>query len=112
MADPKASRGSINYQGGRVDAAIGLLEYLFVEDPAVVPLTVVVDSRGRRRLKGLRNRTAASSGRQLIITTKENKTFQLHYTGALVDFSLHGGPKLNRSVVKSWATARGAERRL
>lgn len=108
--DPKAKRSAVNYFGGRVVGALGLLEYLFGANDVASGYTVKTDSRGRRRLTGLMNRTAAVGGKQLLIHTKDGNTWQLHYSGALTDWALAGVPKLNASVVAGWSTARGKMR--
>lgn len=110
VKDPKARRGAVNYTGGRVVGAIGLLEYLFGTNDVSASYVVKVDSRGRRRLGGLLNKTAAIGGKQIILDTKDGDRYQLHYTGALVDWALNGAPKLNLGVVNSWSTARGKKR--
>lgn len=110
VKDPKARRAAVNYTGGRVVAALGLLEYLFGTNNVVAGYAVKVDSKGRRRLGGLLNRTAAIGGKQIIIDTKAGDTYQLHYSGALVDWALSGAPKLDAGKVLSWSTARGKKR--
>lgn len=110
VKDPKARRAAVNYQGGRVVAARGLLEALFGTDDVSASYVVKIDSRGRRRLGGLLNKTAAIGGKQIIIDTKDGDTYQLHYSGTLVDWALHGAPKLNGGVALSWSTARGKKR--
>ena len=108
--DPKSKRSAVSYTGGRVVGALGLLEYLFGANDVASGYTVKVDARGRRRLTGLMNRTAAVGGKQLLIQTKDGKEWQVHYSGTLVDWALHGVPKLNASVVSAWSTARGKQR--
>ncbi len=105
--DPKARRAAITYTNGRVVGALGLLEYLFGTNVTQAFNVVTTDSRGRRRLGGLMNRTAAIGGKQIIIDTVDGDTYQLHYSGALVDWVLYGQPKLLPGVALSWSTARG-----
>lgn len=108
--DPKARRASVSYTGGRVVAALGLLQYLFGENAPRQNYTVRIDSRGRRRLTGLMNKTAAVGGKQIIIDTVDGDKYQLHYSGALTDFALHCVPKLLSGRALSWSTARGKKR--
>jgi hypothetical protein len=110
VKDPKARRAAVHYNKGRVVGALGLLQYLFGNDDVAAGYQVRVDSRGRRRLSGLLNRTAAIGGKQIIIDTKDGQTYQLHYSGSLVDWALSGVPKLDASKVLSWSTARGKKR--
>jgi len=110
IKDPKARRAAINYTGGRLVGALGLLEYLFGVQTVAAPYVVKVDSRGRRRLGGLLNKTAAIGGKQIIIDTVSGESYQLHYTGSLVDWALSGAPKLKPGVALSWSTARGKKR--
>lgn len=110
VKDPKARRAAVNYTKGRVIGALGLLEYLFGANDVAASYAVKVDSKGRRRLGGLLNKTAAIGGKQLIIDTKDGDTYQLHYSGALVDWALSGAPKLDADKVLSWSTARGKKR--
>jgi hypothetical protein len=110
VMDPKARRAAVNYQGGRIVGALGLLQYLFGEDAPAENYVVTPDSRGRRRLKGLMNKTAAIGGKQIIIDTQDGDKYQLHYSGALVDFALHCVPKLVPGRALSWSTARGKQR--
>ena len=110
VKDPKARRAAVNYDKGRVVGALGLLEYLFGANDVAASYVVKLDSRGRRRLGGLLNKTAAIGGKQLIIDTKDGDSYQLHYSGALVDWALNGAPKLNGDNVLSWSTVRGKKR--
>jgi hypothetical protein len=112
VKDPKARRSAVNYLGGRVTGAIGLLEYLFGSGAASQPVVIKLDKRGRRRASGLLNKTSAIGGKQLIIDTKSGETYQLHYSGALVDWIAFGVPLLDRSKVNGWSTARGKKRYL
>lgn len=110
VKDPKARRAAVNYAKGRVVGAIGLLEYLFGTNDLTENYVVKVDSRGRRRLSGLMNKTAAVGGKQIIIDTRDGDKYQLHYSGALVDWALSGVPKLIPGRALSWSTARGKKR--
>ncbi len=119
VKDPKARRAAVNYltatQGepdryGRVVGALGLLEYLFGASAVAAAYAVKLDTKGRRRLGGLLNKTAAIGGKQLIIDTKDGQSYQLHYSGTLVDWALSGAIKLDRAKVLSWSTARGKKR--
>lgn len=106
--DPKARRAAIHYTKGRVTACLGLLEYLFVADPNPASAEVAVGPGGKRRLKNLIRRVTASGGKQLDVFTKDGKTYQIHYSGTLVDWRLYGVPKLDRTVVMGWSTKRGS----
>jgi hypothetical protein len=110
VKDPKARRAAVNYAGGRVVGALGLLQYLFGQDAPSENYVVKVDSKGRRRLSGLMNKTAAVGGKQIIIDTQDGDKYQLHYSGALVDFALSCVPKLVPGRALSWSTARGKKR--
>lgn len=110
VKDTKARRGAVNYTGGRIVGAIGLLEYLFGTAAVAQSYAVKVDAKGRRRLGGLLRRASAIGGKQIIIDTKAGPSYQLHYTGALVDWALHGATKLQGGVVNSWSTARGSKK--
>lgn len=112
VKDPKARRAAVNYTGGRVVGALGLLEYLFGADDVAVAYRVTIDSRGRRRLGGLLNKTSAIGGKQIIIDTKDGDRYQLHYSGTLVDWALNGATKMDRGKVLSWSTVRGKKRYL
>jgi hypothetical protein len=110
IKDPDARRGAVNYTKGKVSAAIGLLDYLFGPGVAQAGYVVKTDSRGRRRLSGLSNRTTAVGGKQLIIGLKNGNTYVLHYSGTLVDWALSGAPKLLAGQVLYWSTMRGRKR--
>lgn len=110
IKDVKARRAAVNYNGGKVIGALGLLEYLFGTGAPQQGYTVKVDGRGRRRLSGLSNRTGAVGGKQLIIGLKNGDTYVLHYTGTLVDWALSGAPKLLGGQVLYWSTMRGRKR--
>jgi hypothetical protein len=90
--------------------ARGLLEYLFGPTTVAASYVVKKDKRGRRRLGGLLNKTAAIGGRQIIIDTVDGDTYQLHYSGTLVDWALNGATKLLAGKALSWSTARGKKR--
>jgi len=105
--DPKARRGAINYENGRVVGCIGLLDYLFGVQLTGQPVVLKRDSRNRLRAVGLMNRTAAVGGKQLIVYTKDGQQYQLHYGGTWGHFLLNGIPKMNRAVVLAVSTARG-----
>jgi hypothetical protein len=110
IKDPNARRGAVNYTKGKVSGAIGLLNYLFGAGVAQAGYEVKTDSRGRRRLSGLSNRTTAVGGKQLIIGLKNGDTYVLHYSGTLVDWALSGAPKLLPGQVLYWSTMRGRKR--
>lgn len=110
VMDPKARRAAVNYTNGRIVGTLGLLQYLFGEDAPAQNYTVKTDIRGRRRLTGLMNKTAAIGGKQIIIDTQDGDKYQLHYSGPLVDFALHCVPKLVPGRALSWSTARGKKR--
>lgn len=110
IKDPKARRAAVNYTGGRVVGALGLLEYLFGAGVVQSGFTVKVDARGRRRLTGLSNRTSAVGGKQIIIGLKNGDTYVLHYSGTLVDWAVNGATKLLGGQVLYWSTMRGRKR--
>lgn len=110
IKDPKARRAAVNYAGGAVYGASGLLDYLFGSSVSQAGYTVKTDSRGRRRLSGLSNRTSAIGGKQLIIGLKNGDTYVLHYRGTLVDWALNGAPMLLGGQVLYWSTMRGRKR--
>jgi hypothetical protein len=110
IKDPDARRGAVNYTKGKVTAAIGLLEYLFGANVVQAGYEVKTDSRGRRRLSGLSNRTTAVGGKQLIIGLKNGDSYVVHYTGTLVDWALSGATKLLPNQVLFWSTMRGRKR--
>lgn len=110
IKDPKARRAAVNYPGGRVVAALGLLEYLFGSGVVQAGYQVKVDKRGRRRLSGLSNRTSAVGGKQLLIGLRDGQSYVIHYSGTLVDWALNGAPKLLGGQVLFWSTMRGRKR--
>lgn len=110
IKDPKARRAAVNYTGGRIVGALGLLEYLFGAGVVQAGYQVTTDSRGRRRLRGLSNRTSAIGGKQLMIGLQDGQTYVLHYSGALVDWAVNGAPKLLGGQVLYWSTMRGRKR--
>lgn len=110
IKDVKARRAAVNYQGGAIYGALGLLEYLFGAGAPQAGYTVKTDSRGRRRLTGLSNRTGAIGGKQLMIGLKNGDTYVLHYRGTLVDWALNGATKLVSNQVLYWSTMRGRKR--
>lgn len=110
IKDVKARRAGFNYTGGRVVGALGLLEYLFGANAVQAGYQVAIDSRGRRRLKGLSNKTSAVGGKQIIFDLKNGDRYQVHYSGTLVDFALNCVPKLIPGQVNSWSTVRGKKR--
>lgn len=110
IKDPQARRAAVNYTGGRIVGAKGLLDYLFGAGVVQSGFTVKLDSRGRRRLTGLSNRTSAVGGKQLIIGLINGDTYVLHYSGTLVDWAVNGAPKLLGGQVLYWSTMRGRKR--
>lgn len=110
IKDPLARRAAVNYEKGAVYGAVGLLDFLFGDGVAQQGYQVKVDSRGRRRLSGLSNRTSAIGGKQLIIGLRSGQTYVLHYRGTLVDWALSGAPKLLGGQVLYWSTMRGRKR--
>lgn len=110
IKDPQARRAAVNYTGGRIVGAKGLLVYLFGAGVVQSGYSVKIDTRGRRRLSGLSNRTSAIGGKQLIIGLNDGKTYVLHYSGTLVDWALNGAPKLLGGQVLYWSTMRGRKR--
>jgi hypothetical protein len=107
IKDPKARIGAIKYPKGRVAGALGLLEAIFGENDIAAPNEIRTDSRGRRRLVNLRNKASAAGGKQVIIDLKSGESYQLRYSGTLVDFQLGAVPKMDRGKVLSYSTARG-----
>lgn len=112
IKDPKARRAAVHYTGGKVVGALGLLEYLFGANAVSSGYAVKVDARGRRRLSGLMNKTAAVGGKQIVLDTKAGDRYQLHYTGTLVDWAVNGATKLDKGTVLCWSTVRGKKRYL
>jgi hypothetical protein len=110
IKDPKARRAAVHYPGGKVVGALGLLEFLFGANAVSSGYAIKIDARGRRRLTGLMNKTAAVGGKQIIIDTKAGDRYQLHYTGTLVDWAEQGATKLSGANVLSWSTVRGKKR--
>lgn len=110
IKDPKARRAAVNYTGGRVVGALGLLEFLFGSGVAQSGYVVKLDKRNRRRLSGLSNRTSAVGGKQLMIGLRNGQTYVLHYSGTLVDWAVNGAPKLLGGQVLYWSTMRGRKR--
>lgn len=110
IKDVNSRRAAVNYTGGKVTGALGLLNYLFGSGVSQSGYVVKTDSRGRRRLSGLSNRTTAVGGKQLIIGLRNGDTYVLHYSGTLVDWALSGAPKLLAGQVLYWSTMRGRKR--
>jgi hypothetical protein len=107
IKDPKARIGAIKYAKGRVAGALGLLEEIFGEQDIAAPNEIKIDSRGRRRLVNLRNKCSAAGGKQIIVNLRSGESYQLRYSGPLVDFQLGAVPKMERAKVLSYSTARG-----
>jgi|694.fasta_scaffold48112_3 hypothetical protein len=107
IRDPGARRVTLRYLKGSVSGCKGLIEHLFGASAVGGAVTVVTGSDGRRRLKNTVRRSAAASGRPLLMGLPDGKTYRVHIRGSLVDFATNGAPRLISGRVEWYATPRG-----
>lgn len=111
MADLKARRVNLSYEGGTATTALGNWEYLFGGNIASwsCPTEFPVDSRGRRRLgKGSNQKKRAAGGRIAYAKVDNGQIITIRYSGAFVDFVKNVVCRAGSKIIDVW-TQRGTE---
>lgn len=106
-SDPKARNATVAYTGGHMTGAIGLLEWMFEEQPTWGAGNVGTTQLGRKRYKyGTRQRSNAAAGRQVFLDFGSSGTYSVRVSGDVVDFMDKIVPKIGSKLKRAY-TRRG-----